>query len=573
VELAGITKRFPGVVANHDIHLTVRKGTVHALVGENGAGKSTLMKILYGMQRPDEGTIKVGGEEVSFGSPADAIARGIGMVHQHFMLADNLTVLENVVLGSEKLYGIGAAARKKIKEISDRYGLGVRPDALVEDLGVAERQRVEILKVLYRGASTLILDEPTAVLVPQEVDALFANLRELKSEGLSVIFISHKLGEVLSVADEITVIRRGTTVGTAVPAETTPRQLAELMVGSELPTPETAESTVTDQVVLEVKGLTVYASGGAALGPDSEPTVTGGVQAAAGEVKKVLDDVSFTIRAGEVMGIAGVEGNGQTELIDALIGTKHADSGSIHFLGEDITPWPTRRRRESGVGYIPEDRHRQGLLLESPLWENRILGHVTEEPNAKGFWLTPKAAQADTRRIVEEYDVRTPGIDVTAASLSGGNQQKLIVGREMSHRPKFLIAAHPTRGVDVGAQAQIWDRIREARREGLAVLLISADLDELIGLSDTLRVIFDGRLVADADPATVTPEELGSAMTGAATGHLEHTEEQPGSRPEGTASAPDGAPDTPRDADPAHDPAHDPAQDSAPANEAEDEAK
>nr|WP_229870137.1 ABC transporter ATP-binding protein [Streptomyces phaeofaciens] len=522
VELAGITKRFPGVVANHDIHLAVRKGTVHALVGENGAGKSTLMKILYGMQKPDEGTIAVDGEQVSFSSPADAITRGIGMVHQHFMLADNLTVLENVVLGSEKLYGIGGNARKKIKEISDRYGLGVRPDALVEDLGVADRQRVEILKVLFRGAKTLILDEPTAVLVPQEVDALFDNLRELKAEGLSVIFISHKLGEVLSVADDITVIRRGTTVGTAVPSETTPRQLAEMMVGSELPTPETAESTVTDQAVITVANLTVFASGGASLGTEAEPT--GGITLApeGGEIKRVLDDVSFTIHAGEVMGIAGVEGNGQTELIDALIGTKNADSGTLAFLGEDITPWSTRKRRESGVGYIPEDRHRQGLLLEAPLWENRILGHVTEAPNAKGFWLNPKGAQDDTRRIVEEFDVRTPGIDVTAASLSGGNQQKLIVGREMSHNPKFLIAAHPTRGVDVGAQAQIWDRIREARREGLAVLLISADLDELIGLSDTLRVIYNGRLVADADPATVTPEELGSAMTGAATGHLEH---------------------------------------------------
>ncbi|MGW2825456.1 ABC transporter ATP-binding protein [Streptomyces sp. NPDC001443] len=538
VELTGITKRFPGVVANHDIHLTVRKGTVHALVGENGAGKSTLMKILYGMQKPDEGTIEIDGEQVAFGSPADAIVRGIGMVHQHFMLADNLTVLENVVLGSEKLYGIGGNARKKIKEISDRYGLGVRPDALVEDLGVADRQRVEILKVLYRGATTLILDEPTAVLVPQEVDALFDNLRELKSEGLSVIFISHKLGEVLSVADDITVIRRGTTVGTAVPAETTPRQLAEMMVGSELPTPETAESTVTDRVVIEVRNLTVYASGGASLGelgaqPETATVGSSGAPGGAdvlteattpGAAKRVLDDVSFVIRAGEVMGIAGVEGNGQTELIDALIGLKNADSGSVHFLDQDITPWPTRRRRESGVGYIPEDRHRQGLLLEAPLWENRILGHVTEKPNAKGFWLDPKGAQADTRRIVEEYDVRTPGIDVTAASLSGGNQQKLIVGREMSHNPKFLIAAHPTRGVDVGAQAQIWDRIREARRDGLAVLLISADLDELIGLSDTLRVIYDGRLVADADPATITPEELGSAMTGAASGHLEHVE-------------------------------------------------
>ncbi|MEU5689804.1 heme ABC transporter ATP-binding protein [Streptomyces venezuelae] len=505
VELVGITKRFPGVVANHDIHLTVRKGTVHALVGENGAGKSTLMKILYGMQKPDEGTITVDGEQVAFGSPADAISRGIGMVHQHFMLADQLTVLENIVLGSEKLHGIGGAARRKIAEISERYGLGVRPDAYVEDLGVADRQRVEILKVLYRGATTLILDEPTAVLVPQEVDALFDNLRELKSEGLSVIFISHKLGEVLSVADDITVIRRGTTVGTAIPSETTPRQLAELMVGSELPTPETAESTVTDRPMIQVEKLKLLAGG------ESQ--------------RALLDDISFTIHEGEVLGIAGVEGNGQTELIDALIGLKHADSGVIRMAGEDITGTATRKRREDGIGYIPEDRHRHGLLLESPLWENRILGHVTEKPNARGFWLDPKGAQADTRRIVEEYDVRTPGIDVTAASLSGGNQQKLIVGREMSHNPRFLIAAHPTRGVDVGAQAQIWDQIREARREGLAVLLISADLDELIGLSDTLRVIYNGRLVADADPATITPEELGSAMTGAASGHLEHVEE------------------------------------------------
>ncbi|MHA5052671.1 ABC transporter ATP-binding protein [Streptomyces sp. SD15] len=551
VELAGITKRFPGVVANHDIHLSVRQGTVHALVGENGAGKSTLMKILYGMQKPDEGTIAVGGEQITFSSPADAIARGIGMVHQHFMLADNLTVLENVVLGSEKLYGIGAKARRKIMEISQRYGLGVRPDVLVEDLGVAERQRVEILKVLYRGARILILDEPTAVLVPQEVDALFDNLRELKAEGLSVIFISHKLGEVLSVADDITVIRRGTTVGTAVPSETTPRQLAELMVGSELPTPETAESTVTDKPVIEVKRLTAFASGHASLGELAEPTADSGLVTedtaeTAAAVRRVLDDVTFTIHAGEVMGIAGVEGNGQTELIDALIGLKRAALGSVSFLGEDITAWSTRKRREGGIGYIPEDRHRHGLLLEAPLWENRILGHVTEKPNAKGIWIDIKGAQEDTKRIVKEYDVRTPGIDVTAASLSGGNQQKLIVGREMSHKPRFLIAAHPTRGVDVGAQAQIWDQIREARREGLAVLLISADLDELIGLSDTLRVIYNGKLVADADPATITPEELGSAMTGAATGHLENEELAEQVELEEQSETPD-APDAPED--------------------------
>ncbi|MER7533393.1 ABC transporter ATP-binding protein [Streptomyces sp. NPDC097704] len=530
VELHGITKRFPGVVANKDIAITVRKGTVHALIGENGAGKSTLMKILYGMQKPDEGTIAVDGEQVTFSSPGDAIARGIGMVHQHFMLADNLTVLENVVLGGEKLYGIGAKARKKIKEISDAYGLGVRPDALVEDLGVADRQRVEILKVLYRGAKILILDEPTAVLVPQEVDALFDNLRELKSEGLTVIFISHKLGEVLKVADDITVIRRGTTVGTADPKTATTKQLAELMVGSELPSPETRESTVTDVAMLEVKGLTLTEAGAAAAAPlttaapaDPAAAVTVHEEPLAG--RRLLDDISLTIHKGEILGIAGVEGNGQTELIEALMGMNSPDAGAISLDGEDISTVSVRKRREGGIGYIPEDRHRHGLLLEAPLWENRILGHVTEAPNSKRGILDPKAARKDTERIVREYDVRTPGIDVTAASLSGGNQQKLIVGREMSHNPKFLIAAHPTRGVDVGAQAQIWDAIRDARRAGLAVLLISADLDELIGLSDTLRVMYRGKLVAEADPATITPEQLGSAMTGAATGQLEGTEQ------------------------------------------------
>ncbi|MFF9069078.1 ABC transporter ATP-binding protein [Streptomyces sp. NPDC014891] len=530
VELHGITKRFPGVVANKDIAITVRKGTVHALIGENGAGKSTLMKILYGMQKPDEGTIAVDGQQVTFSSPGDAIARGIGMVHQHFMLADNLTVLENVVLGGEKLYGIGAKARKKIQEISDAYGLGVRPDALVEDLGVADRQRVEILKVLYRGAKILILDEPTAVLVPQEVDALFDNLRELKAEGLTVIFISHKLGEVLKVADDITVIRRGTTVGTADPKTATTKQLAELMVGSELPSPETRESTVTTVPMLQVSNLTLTEAGAVAAAPltsaaPPDPAKTVVVLEETAEGRKLLDDISLTIHKGEILGIAGVEGNGQTELIETLMGMATPDAGVITLDGVDISKVSVRKRREGGIGYIPEDRHRHGLLLEAPLWENRILGHVTEEPNSKRGVLDPKAARKDTERIVREYDVRTPGIDVTAASLSGGNQQKLIVGREMSHAPKFLIAAHPTRGVDVGAQAQIWDAIRDARREGLAVLLISADLDELIGLSDTLRVMYRGKLVADADPATITPEQLGSAMTGAAGGQLEGAEQ------------------------------------------------
>jgi general nucleoside transport system ATP-binding protein len=499
VELRGITKRFPGVVANHDIDIAVERGTVHAIVGENGAGKSTLMKTLYGMHRPDEGTIAINGETVVLHSPSEAIARGVGMVHQHFQLADNLTVLENVVLGQEPTRFGGVLdreeARERIRQIGRTYGLPVDPDAMVEDLGVGDRQRIEILKVLYRGARILILDEPTAVLVPQEVDELFAALRELKTQGLTVIFISHKLDEVLSVADEITVVRAGTTVATVLPGQVTARQLAELMVGSELPSPQTRESTVTDVPVLTLEGLTLVEDG-----------------------RALLTDISFTIHKGEVLGIAGVEGNGQAELVETIMGIRTATDGRVVYEGADVTRWGTRERREAGIGYIPEDRTRHGLLLESPLWENRMLGHQTQPPNARGPLVDIRGAKDDTRRIVDEYDVRTPGIDVVASSLSGGNQQKLIVGREMSGDPRLLVAAHPTRGVDVGAQAAIWDLLRAARAAGLAVLLISADLDELIGLSDSLRVLLRGRLVATADPATVTPEELGSAMTGAGEG-------------------------------------------------------
>ena len=496
VELRDITKTFPGVVANSDVNLVVRRGTVHAIVGENGAGKSTLMKTLYGMHKADSGTISLDGELVTLSSPAEAIARGVGMVHQHFQLADNLTVLENVVLGSEPTKGGRldvATARARIREICDRYGLDVDPDVLVESIGVGERQRVEILKVLYRGARTLILDEPTAVLVPQEVDELFDALRELKGEGLAIIFISHKLDEVLKVADEITVIRRGTTVATVNPRDVTSRKLAELMVGSELPTPETRESTVTDVAELVLDGVGLVDPDGRAL----------------------LSGITFTIHRGEVLGIAGVEGNGQAELVETIMGMRKASAGRVVIGDTDVTSWSTRARREHGVAYIPEDRIRHGLLLESSLWENRMLGHQTQPPNAKGVLVDRRGAKRDTQRIVEEYDVRTPSIDVLASALSGGNQQKLIVGREMSSDPSILIAAHPTRGVDVGAQAAIWDQLREARAKGLAVLLISADLDELIGLSDSIKVMLRGRLVADADPATVTPEDLGSAMTGA----------------------------------------------------------
>jgi simple sugar transport system ATP-binding protein len=496
VRLRGIGKRFPGVIANDDVNIDVRKGTIHAIVGENGAGKSTLMKILYGVQPPDSGTIEIEGQQVALHSPADAIRAGVGMVFQHFMLADNLTVLENVVLGAEKLHGIGAAARAEVKRISDSYGLGIEPDRLVEELGVGARQRVEILKVLYRGARIVILDEPTAVLVPQEVDELFGNLRELKKEGLSVIFISHKLDEVLSVADEITVIRRGTTVRTVSPKEVTARQLAELMVGSELPSPSTETSTVTDEVLLSVRDLALPSPGG----------------------RPLLEAISFDIHRGEVLGIAGVEGNGQAELVESIMGMRAGATGTVDLAGHDLSRLSTRDRRETGIGYIPEDRHRHGLLLDAPLWENRVLGHQSRPPLEKRGLIDRGFAREDTQRIIAEYDVRTPGPDVLARALSGGNQQKLIVGREMSSEPVLLIAAHPTRGVDVGAQAAIWGHIKAARRNGLAVLLISADLDELIGLSDRIEVILRGRLVGTFDPSEVTPEQLGSAMTGAAGG-------------------------------------------------------
>ncbi|MCW2770537.1 MAG: heme transporter ATP-binding protein [Aeromicrobium sp.] len=494
VELRGIGKRFPGVIANHDVDLTIRVGTVHALIGENGAGKSTLMKILYGVQKPDDGTITINGHAVVLKTPTDAIENGVGMVFQHFMLADNLTVLENMVLGAEKLHGIGDAARTEIARISDRFGFGLEPDVLVEKLGVADRQRLEIAKVLYRGARIIILDEPTAVLVPQEVDALFANLRELKDAGNSILFISHKLDEVLDISDDITVMRRGTTVGTADPRTTTKLQLAELMVGSELPSPETEESTVTDTVQLTLDDVSLADEFG----------------------RNLLTSISLQIRRGEVLGIAGVEGNGQAELVETIMGMRIPDTGRILLGTEDVTNWHTRELREAGIGYIPEDRHRHGLLLDAPLWENRILGHQTQAPNAKGPWINRSGARKDTDRIMAEYDVRAPGIDTPARALSGGNQQKLIVGREMSGDPVLLIASHPTRGVDVGAQSAIWDHIKRARRAGLAVLLISADLDELIGLSDTIQVILRGRLVGSFEPATVTPQDLGSAMTGGA---------------------------------------------------------
>jgi len=474
VELRHISKRFPGVIANKDVSLKVETGTVHALIGENGAGKSTVMKILYGMQRPDSGEILVNGKEVNFKTPNDAIDAGIGMVHQHFMLADNFTVLENIILGSEPKHGATidfAAARKKIVEMAAQYGLEINPDVLVEELGVGQRQRVEILKVLFRGANILIFDEPTAVLVPQEVDDLFKALEGLRAQGMAVIFISHKLDEVLRVADDVTVVRQGSTVAEVKSKDVTARQLAELMVGSELPKPSTLGHTRREEITLALKSVSI-------------PTATGS--------RDLISNISFNLHAGEVVGIAGVEGNGQAELVEAIMGLREY-TGSIEFQGSSIDALSVAHRHDLGIGLIPEDRQRQSLMMTSPLWENRILGHQRSKPVMRGFV-----------------------IDKKAAALSGGNQQKFIVGREMSKAPALLVASHPTRGVDVGAQGAIWDVLRKAREKGMAVVLISADLEELIGMSDRLLVMLRGTITAELDPAKTTPEQLGSAMTGAA---------------------------------------------------------
>ncbi len=494
VELTGIGKRFPGVIANYDIDLKVRRGTIHAIVGENGAGKSTLMKTLYGMHQPDSGTITVNGVVHQFKSPSDAIATGIGMVHQHFMLADNLTVLENIILGAEPAKGVRIdfeAAHKKVQALAKAVGTTVNVDSRVSDLGVGQRQRVEILKVLYRGANILILDEPTAVLVPQEVDELFVTLRHLVNDGATVIFISHKLDEVLAVSDEITVIRQGTTVTSVLPKDTDRRQLAELMVGSQLPSPEGRDSEISSEVRLSVKNLTVKAPG----------------------QRDLVHEATFQVHSGEIVGIAGVEGNGQFELCTAILGLLPS-TGVVEVGGHNVSRSSTHHRRNAGLAYIPFDRHREGLMLDSPLWENTLLGREHESDLNKGPLIDTKAAKTDCREIIDRFDVLTPSEVVPAFALSGGNQQKLLVGRELTSEPKVLLAAHPTRGVDIGAQAAIWNEIRSARDEGLAVLLVSADLEELIGLSDTILVMFDGVITATLDPATATPAMLGTYMTG-----------------------------------------------------------
>ncbi len=498
LEVSGIEKKYPGVIANRDVSLVVREGTIHAIIGENGAGKSTLMKTLYGLIRPDAGTIKVAGKEVSLKSPQDAIALGIGMVHQHFKLADNATVLENVILGSEpSRFGFVIKydeARKKLLEIAETYQLDIDPDEQLANLGVGERQRVEIAKVLFRGAKILILDEPTAVLVPQEVNELFNNLKELVKKGLTVLFISHKLDEVLSISDEITVMRQGTTVASLTPANTSKKALAELMVGGELPKPIAGKLDVSEKSFLSIRNASYTREDG----------------------REILHSLNLEVHGGEIVGLAGVEGNGQSELIELVMGLLHTNTGSVEVLDLDTSTTLTKDIRNAGVAYIPQDRQRDGILMAAPLWENRILGHQFATPMANGVWIDKHAAAEDSARVIEEFDVRTPGINVLVSALSGGNQQKFIVGRELSGDPKLIIAAQPTRGVDVGAQAIIWEHLMRARSRGAAILLVSADLEELFSLSDRIAVIYSGSIVSVLDPAKTTPEDLGLAMTGAA---------------------------------------------------------
>jgi len=495
LELRGITKRFPGIVANDSINLDLRRGEVHALLGENGAGKSTLMNVLYGLYSADEGEIRVGGEAVRFHSPRDAIAHGIGMVHQHFMLIPVMTVAENIVLGVEPSKdGVlldYATARARVREIAATFGFAIEPDAFVQDISVGQQQRVEILKALYRKAEILILDEPTAVLTPQEATELFGILRSLTEEGLSIIFISHKLDEVLELADRVTVLRRGKLVETLPVAGATEESLARLMVGREVLLEVEKGQVAPGDVLLRVDGLRVRDDRG---------------------VEKVRG-VSLDVRAGEIVGIAGVDGNGQTELIDALTGLRRPDAGRIDVGGADVTNVSAREHFEVGVGHIPQDRQHRGLVLEFSIAENLALHDYRRPPASRLGWLFPRRLVERATRLIKEFDIRGGSAVTPAGSLSGGNQQKVILAREIDRDPRLLIAAQPTRGLDVGAIEFVHRRLVEERSQGRALLLVSLELDEVLSLSDRILVMFEGEIVGEFPP-TATEEELGLAMTG-----------------------------------------------------------
>jgi simple sugar transport system ATP-binding protein len=497
LELRDITKRFGDVLANDRVNISVATGTIHAIVGENGAGKSTAMRIAYGFYTADAGEIVVDDEPRSIQTPHDAIRLGIGMVHQHFMLVETMTVAENIVLGAEPGNAFALDMREaadRIRKLSNEFKLSVDPNAVVGNLSVGQQQRVELLKALYREARILILDEPTAVLTPQEVEEFFAILRGMRAQGKTVVIITHKLDEVLAISDEVTVMRDGRVVGQLKTSETNAAELARLMVGREVLLRVEKPEARAGETVLSVRGLTVRAA-------DGTPRV---------------DRVSFDVRAGEIVGVAGVEGNGQTELIESLAGlTPHdALSGAVEFRGRDILRLPARARRELGIAHVPEDRHRRGLLLDFNLAENSILGTHYRPPATNGILLDESAIHTNALKLIKDFDVRPANPDLPARALSGGNQQKLIIGREMELKPKLLLVSQPTRGVDIGAIEFIHRQLVNLRDAGCAILLVSAELEEVTALADRLLIFHEGKIAGEVDPATTGVEEIGLLMTG-----------------------------------------------------------
>ena len=496
LELRGITKRFPGVVANDNVNLSLNTGEVLSLIGENGAGKSTLMSVLYGMYKPDEGEIIIDGTPLVFTSPADAIAAGIGMVHQHFMLVPVFTVAENVVLGVEPTGALGKLdideARRMVREISDKYNLDLDPDAVIEDLPVGVQQRVEIVKVLLRDAKVVVFDEPTAVLTPSEIIEFFEIVKTLVSAGRGVVFITHKLKEALNIADRIAVLRRGKVVGEADPKTATESQIAEMMVGRPVQLTVDKKSATAGDVVLKVTDLTVLDADG----------------------RTHVENVSFEVHAGEIVGIAGVQGNGQTELVEALTGLRKAASGVIALDGKDLTHSDPRERHQMGMAHIPEDRQRQGLVGGLSVAENLVLTRYHDDQFSHGVIVDWEAADAIAETLISEYDIRTPNKETGVGTLSGGNQQKVIVARELSRDLRLTIAAQPTRGVDVGSIEYIHSRIVKERDAGTAVLIVSTELEEVMALSDRLLVMYRGKVGAELDPKKATPMEVGLYMAG-----------------------------------------------------------
>ena len=494
LQMRGITKRYPGVVANNQIDLDVKAGEIHALLGENGAGKTTLMNVLFGLARPDEGEILLDGKPKQIADPADAISSGIGMVHQHFMLIPVLTVAENILLGAETMANAvfldRREARRRIIELGKRFGFEIDPDARVETLSVGWQQRVEILKALYRQARILVLDEPTAVLTPQETVEIFAVLRRLSAEGHSIIFISHKLYEVLEIADRITVIRRGEVVGSRLPSETNEDDLAALMVGRQVMLAVDRGTSHPAEPVLSVENLKVRSDRG----------------------QEVVRGVSFNVRAGEILGIAGVAGNGQDELVEAITGLRRSTEGMISLNSQDITGWSVRQRREHGLGYVPGDRQKYGLVLGFTVSDNLVLTQYYNRPFARGVQRVDAAIEQSAQSLIEEFDIRTPSWAVPAGTLSGGNQQKVIVAREFSRDLKTLVLDQPTRGLDVGSIEFIHKQAIRKRDAGASILLVSAELDEILELSDRIAVMYRGQIVALVDGPTANKEEIGLLM-------------------------------------------------------------